>query len=102
MNAARHAFQDADIKGCFFHLSQSLIRKINSVVLKSVIESDIQVKLMLKSLLSLAFVPLKDVRKNFDLLSATFLDVDAYNDILTYFFSTYIKGAARRNAQFSP
>uniref|UniRef100_A0A0K0FC88 Integrase_SAM-like_N domain-containing protein n=1 Tax=Strongyloides venezuelensis TaxID=75913 RepID=A0A0K0FC88_STRVS len=77
MNTAKHGFQEADIKGCYFHPSQSLIRKTNFVGFKSVFGSDIQVKLMLKSLLPLAFVPLKDVWKHFDLLSVTFPDEDA-------------------------
>ena len=32
--------------------------------------------------------------------SATFPDEESYNDILTYFFSTYVEGAAGREPQF--
>ncbi|EFA12201.1 hypothetical protein TcasGA2_TC005116 [Tribolium castaneum] len=84
MNAARTAFPESEKKGCYFHLCQSLIRKINSVGLKTEYESDIDVKLRLKSLVALAFVPMQDVRKNFDFLAALFPNEDKFNEILTY------------------
>lgn len=102
MNAARSSFPEAEVKGCYFHLCQSLIRKIHAVGLKSDFESNINTKLMLKSLAALSFVPLEDVRTTFDSLAATFPDEEKFNDVLTYFFSTYIEGAAGRSAQFSP
>ncbi|EFA11974.1 hypothetical protein TcasGA2_TC001422 [Tribolium castaneum] len=91
MNAARTAFPDLEIKGCYFHLRQNLIRKINSVGLKTEYESDIDVKLRLKSLVALAFVPLQDVRKNFSLLAASFPNEDKFNAILTYFFQLILR-----------
>ena len=100
MNAARIAFPDAAIKGCYFHLCQSLLRKINSVGLKSDYECNVEVKLTLKSLAALAFVPVNDVRDLFDRLAATFPNEASYNDILTYYFSTYIEGAVGRDPSF--
>ena len=41
MSVAQIAFPKAEIKGCYFHLCQSVIRKINSVDLKTLHESDI-------------------------------------------------------------
>ena len=40
MNAVNIAFPDVEVKGCYFHLCQSLIRKIN-VGLKTEFENDI-------------------------------------------------------------
>lgn len=100
MSAAQIAFTQAEVKGCYFHLCQSVIRKINSVGLKLVYESDIDMKLKLKSLPALSFVPLPDVRTVFDQLAATFPDEDNYNEVLTYFFSTYIEGVAGRSPLF--
>ena len=100
INAAKSTFPDAEVKGCYFHLSQSLIRKIHAVGLKIAFESNVDTKLMLKSLAALAFVPPEEVRDVFDQLAATFPDEDGFNDVLTYFFSTYIEGAAGRNPQF--
>jgi hypothetical protein len=100
MNAVRIAFPHAEVKGCYFHLCQSLVRKINSVGLKTEYEGNVNIKITLKSLAALAFVPMEDVRRVFDLLAATFPDEARYNEVLTYFFSTYIEGAAGRDSQF--
>lgn len=96
----RIAFPDAEVKGCYFHLYQSLIRKINSVGLKTKYETNVETKLKLKSLVALTFVPVNDVRNVFNQLIATFPNEDNYNEILNYFFSTYIEGAAGRNPLF--
>lgn len=100
ISAAQIAFPQADVKGCYFHLSQSIIRKVGAVGLKVKFESDIDTKLMLKSLAALAFVPIKDVKSVFKELATTFPDEESYNDVLNYFFCTYIEGAAGRNPQF--
>ncbi|KAM4042556.1 uncharacterized protein ACNLHF_013173 isoform 2-T7 [Anomaloglossus baeobatrachus] len=100
MTAVRGAFPHSDVKGCYFHLCQSLIRKIKNVGLKTEYESNINIKFTLKSLAALAFVPIEDVRCVFDKLAATFPDEECYNEVLTYFFSTYIEGAAGRDPQF--
>ncbi|GLV31394.1 hypothetical protein CBL_10773 [Carabus blaptoides fortunei] len=100
MSAVRIAFPHAVVKGCYFHLNQSVIRKINSVGLKKMFETSVDAKLKLKSLDALSFVPEYDVRKIFDNLAATFPDEENYNDVFTYFFSTYIEGAAGRDPQF--
>ena len=100
MNAVRIAFPHAEVKGCYFHLCQSLIRKISNVGLKTEFETDINIKLKLKYIAALTFVPVHDVRSVFDELAATFPDEDSYNEVLTYFFSTYIEGAAGRDPQF--
>lgn len=100
MNAVRIAFPNAEVKGCYFHLCQSLVRKVNSVELKAEFQSDIEMRLKLKSLAALTFVPVDDVRNVFAQLAATFPNAESYNEILTYFFSTYIEGAAGRDPQF--
>lgn len=45
MSAAQIAFPQTDLKGCYFHLCQSVVRKINSVGLKLVFDSDFEMKL---------------------------------------------------------
>ncbi|XP_053148756.1 uncharacterized protein LOC128343547 isoform X2 [Hemicordylus capensis] len=100
MNAVRIVFPHAEVKGCYFHLCQSLIRKINNVGLKTEYETNMDINITLKSLAALAFVPIDDVRSVFDKLATKFPDEDSYNEVLTYFFSTYIEGAAGRDPQF--
>ena len=100
MSAAQLAFPQMEIKGCYFHLSQSIIRKVNSVGLKAMYESDIDIKLKLKSLAAICFVPMQDVKAVFNQLAATFPDDDNFNGILSYFCSTYIEGVAGRSPLF--
>ena len=77
------SFTQADIKG-----------------LKREFDTDIDVKLKLKSLVASSFVPIADVRSSFDKIADTFPNDEKFDDILTYLFSTYIEGAAGRNPLF--
>ena len=97
MIAALLAFPEAEIKGCYFHLCQSLVRKIQSVGLKSEFEFNMERKLLLKSLAALSFVPADDVKVVFGTLAQSFPD---YNAVLSYFHCTYIEGAAGRTPMF--
>jgi hypothetical protein len=73
MNAVRIAFPHAEIKGCYFHLCQSLIKNAG---LKTELETDINIKLT-EVFAALTFVPVHDMRSVFDELAATFPDEDS-------------------------
>jgi len=77
-------------------LCQSIIRKVSNVGLKAEFEADKDIKLKLKSLAALNFIPVLDVSV-FDQLAATFPDKTKHNEVLTYFFFTYIAGTAGRD-----
>lgn len=100
MSAAQVAFPQAEIKGCYFYLCQSVRRKINSIGLKTVFESDSDMKLKLKSLTALSFIPISDVKTVFNQIAATFPGDDSYSEFLAYFSSTYIEGVSGRPAIF--
>jgi hypothetical protein len=73
MNTVRIAFPHAEVKAGYFHLCQSLIRKLSNVGLKTEFETDINIKPS----------------------CATFPHEDSYNEVLTY-----IEGPAGRDPQF--
>lgn len=100
INAAAMSFPGVTIKGCYFHLTQSLIRKINSEGLKLEYESNIDSRLALKSLTALAFVPTNDVKRVFHTLATSFPNEERYENVLNYFMLTYIEGAAGRDPLF--
>ena len=79
MNAALLAFPEAEIKECYFHLCQSLVRKI---------------------LAALSFVPADEVKVVFGTMVQSFTDKESYNAVLSYFHCTYIEGAAGRMSMF--
>ena len=101
MNAIHLEFPDTEIKGCYFHLCQSVIRKANSLGLKTLYQSSHDLKIKIKSLAALAFVPTTNVKYVFGILADTFPDDDDdLNQVLDYFFSTYIEGVGGRRPQF--
>ncbi len=100
LNSFRVEFPDSHISGCFFHLSQSVIRKVNTLGLKRKFEEEIDFSMLVKSLPALAFVPPEDVRDIYIELADTFPDDDRCNDLLNYFHSTYIRGPEIRNGAF--
>ena len=58
------------------------------------------VRLLLKSLSALSFIPAHEVEHIFETLAVTFPHDDKFNQILTYFSSTYIRGPLGRPALF--
>ncbi|XP_065160730.1 uncharacterized protein [Atheta coriaria] len=99
MNCAGDAFPNAEIKGSYFHLTQSLVRQIGNVGLKQQYDTDIHIRNQLKSLAALAFVPIKDVQDVYNQLAVTMPDDESYREVLGYFRATYV-GAPHKNPQF--
>lgn len=97
MNAFGLAYPNATIAGCYFHLCQSVIRKINEVGLKEQYESNDDIRLYVRCLPALAFVPADDVVEAFELLSETQpVDVDHLDEITSFFEHTYVRGRRQR------
>lgn len=60
IGAARSTFTGAQIKGCLFHFSQAIWRKVQNIGLAPIYE-DGDVKKLVKSLGALAFVRFEDL-----------------------------------------
>ena len=67
MNAFQKQFPASNLSGCFFHLCQSFMRKINSVGLKSIYEQHAELALSLRMIPALSFLPTNEVEEGFDL-----------------------------------
>ena len=103
MNAFRMVFQQASIGGCFFHMTQSIIRKVNDHGLKIRYETDHDFAIKVKCLSALAFVPVEDIEELFGTVVEQFpQDDDGCMQLLTYFESNFIKGPATRNGNNRP
>ena len=83
MNAFRAKFPHADVTGCFFHLSQSVIRKVSELGLKRAYETDQEFSMLVRCLPALAFVPPEEVPERFEDLVATFPDEAGVNALVT-------------------
>ena len=64
-NAFLHMFPGVEILGCFFHLGQSLWRKVVAEGLQNSYITDEIIRKNIKTLMALAFVPTGDVADAF-------------------------------------
>lgn len=65
-SAARNIFNDVRIQGCFFHLGQSLFRKIQAEGLANRYVKEENFALNLRKLWTLAFLPSEEIKDAFD------------------------------------
>ena len=65
INAFTAAFPDARPLGCYFHLTQSILRKVNEIGIKSDYKSDDSLRIAVRCLPALAMVPSTDVAEAF-------------------------------------
>ncbi len=82
------------LSGCLFHFGQCIWRQIQSHGLQKKYQEDKSFHLGIKKLIALAFVPVLDVIKAFDLIADDF-DDDA-DDFLGYFEKTWIGEPKKR------
>lgn len=98
-NACRTVFQEAQLVGCFFHLGQCLWRKVQDLHLAESYRDDANLRMHVKMLLALSFIPVGDVPAAFDDL------VDNCPSELTpltdYWEDTYV-GRQRRRRRANP
>ena len=92
MEAFTHEYPGASVTGCYFHLSQSVLHKINELGMKTDYESDDELRGCVRCLSALAHVPVDDVAESFDLLSEQMPEHEKMNELLSYFEHTYITG----------
>ncbi|XP_068245328.1 uncharacterized protein [Palaemon carinicauda] len=82
------AFPQSEIKGCFFHLCQSLYRKVQSCGFQQRYLDDKEFSIATKMIAALALVPSSDVEKSFETL-CEFLPPETY-PLQDYFEDTYL------------
>ena len=98
-------FPNAELKGCFFHLSQSVYRNAQQRGLQNAYIEDEETRMRIKNLCSLAFLPANAVIPTFEQLQDTIEDTEneALISLYSYFEHTYIGRQTRRRrlaAQF--
>ena len=97
INAFTSAYPTASVRGCYFHLCQSVLRKVNDVGLKVQYETDNEVRGFIRCLPALAFVPPENVLEGFEILVETMPQgFDHLDELVTYFEHTYVRGRRHR------
>ena len=106
INSIKEAFPHALQRGCFFHLSQCLWRKIQQIEgMQEKYKTDPDFALQIRHLAALAYVPEADVMTSFENL----LDSQYYTEnegflqpLIDYFEDTWIGRMDRRNRRRQP
>ena len=88
LNAIDASFPDSSKKGCFFHFSQAIFTKMQSLGLQVRYRDDEDFAYKVRMLAVLAFVPEPDVINAFEAVSEDF-PLDA-QEVIDYFEDTYI------------
>jgi len=96
INAFTEAYPTAQITGCYFHLCQSVLRKVNEIGLKADYEGDDEIRGFVRCLTALSHVPETDVIDAYEALIETMPMNEMVNDVATYFEHTYIRGRRLR------
>lgn len=101
IRAAKSCFPEILIRGCHFHMSQSIWRLLKQVGLSKKYIDDIEFALHIRCLSALAYVPVNFVVRYFESLMATQFFIEnkndiAFSDFLNYFESTWIGAKDRR------
>jgi hypothetical protein len=104
MNAFQQAFPRAEVSGCYFHLCQSVLRKVNEVGLKAEYESNDEITGFIRCITALSHVPAADVVDAFDILVQQMPRNEKVEEVATYFERTYVRGRRRpgRGEHYNP
>lgn len=94
INAARAFFPEAAFHGCFFHLNQSLFRKIKKLGLQREYGRNKSIELSFKQVVALAFLPAKEVPTAFKKLQKRC--PPALKDFFRYFGEFYVNGPPKK------
>ena len=102
-SAIEEVFPQVSLKGCFYHLSQSIYRKVQEEGLQVPYQSDDHLALKIRMLAGLAFVPMHRVVDDFETLLQDF--PSQATPIADYFEDTYIgrptQGQNRRAPRYA-
>jgi hypothetical protein len=91
-------FPGTEQQGCFFHLTQCIMRKIQALGFKARYKQDAEFALNLRLLAAIAFVPVDLVEMAFEVVVQSCRIPDVCSDITAYFEDMWI-GSHPRNAK---
>jgi hypothetical protein len=89
LNAFKKVFPEIEHRACFFHLQQSVYRKLCKLNLKQLYETNTEFRLEVNMIPALAFIPTENVAAAFQLLNGLFY-VDHIMELLAYFEKFYV------------
>ncbi|XP_060882085.1 uncharacterized protein LOC132953747 [Metopolophium dirhodum] len=100
INAIQSVFTNTSVRGCFFHLSQSIWRRLQNLGFQKRYMEDSEFALQIRMMAALSFVPEQDVENAWnELLDSEFysLNEEILTPLTNYFEDTWIGRLDRRN-----
>ena len=99
INACKTVYPGVNITCCFFHLGQAVYRRIQTrgLSVRYNDKEDCSMKIFTHTMLSLAYVPVRDVRATYRFLRDEC--PDELLPIMDYFGETYVEGRALRGGR---
>src|SRR5688572_33055347 len=91
ITAFEAAYPTATVTGCYFHLTQSVLRKVNDIGMKVDYQNDDALRACVHCLPALAFVPPCDVLEAFELLAESMVPHEHMNELLSFFEHNYVR-----------
>ncbi|KAL8568606.1 hypothetical protein ACOMHN_006270 [Nucella lapillus] len=93
--AVRHNFPNTRHKGCYFHYSQAIWRRVQQLGLQAVYQEDDRVKTFIRKLMAIAFLPVIAVRPAVTTLGDEpyLVDVPQLQLLLLYYTDTWLNGS---------
>ena len=101
INAFQMEWPTTSVKGCYFHFTQNIWRKIQELGLQTDYMNDEQLALRLRMLPALAFAPPFEVQELFPQVIEQ-LDIPASLELALYFETTYIGRTVSGGTQLAP
>ena len=97
INSIQVEFPEVQNKGCHFHLSQNIYRKVQAFGFATLYGTNENFSLLVRHIPALAFLPAEDIPRAFDELKNN-MPIEA-NAIMDWFEDYYIRGRVRRTTR---
>ena len=89
-NSLKIVFPTAEIRGCSFHFTQAVYRKLQNIGLQCAYQNDKSVRQYLRKLMALCYVPATHIRPLFQALAQQ-SHAPAFQELLIYMRQTWIE-----------
>ena len=101
-NAITPVFPSSSIAGCFFHLGQSVWKKVNNVGLREKYVSEENVRKLIKMMTCTAFLPTNDVIRGFEAIRNLENYDECLDVVFDYFEANYLGRPMTNNRSRRP
>ena len=92
IQAIQEVFPSASTKGCFFHYSQAVWRKVQNLGLQEEYRSNLDLSRFVSKILALSLCPVRFVRVAWSAIKAAAPQVSNINELCRYFENTWLNG----------